>query len=328
MLLEVFTIEPGELLPKTTGVRLVELGLSYVLPDSAVPPCYRQAWLQSGDGVHAPNLHGLAECDALAPWQIKNVLMQPDDETTEQWAHGSLQVSCSVRNKVDHLNEANLLIRIPGAGSGQFLRPTPLPPGNQLRIPDGKRICLRRPLPSEVAAESLPTTDYLLEVQVGTVPRLFSPHQYTGEETLRFANQGRLKEGLDELCRESDRASGVQSFSPRAVKEAMKPGCNVKFKNLRHSLFVVAQGDLQSGTDAKELLVDYDISYWVRYVVEHISTLNPASLMVTHVLWALLSVHSVYDCPRDLLSIIPEEVREKYANMQCPVLPRLPRSRR
>ena len=154
MLLEVFTIEPGELLPKATGVRLVELGLSYVLPDSAVPPCYRQAWLQSGDGVHAPNLHGLAECDALAPWQIKNVLMQPDDETTEQWAHSSLQVSCSVRNKVDHLNEANLLIRIPGAGSGQFLRPTPLPPGNQLRIPDGKRICLRRPLPSEVAAES------------------------------------------------------------------------------------------------------------------------------------------------------------------------------
>ena len=99
MLLEVFTIEPGELLPKATGVRLVELGLSYVLPDSAVPPCYRQAWLQSSDGVHAPNLHGLAECDALAPWQIKNVLLQPDDETTEQWAHGSLQVSCSVRNK-------------------------------------------------------------------------------------------------------------------------------------------------------------------------------------------------------------------------------------
>ena len=108
----------------------------------------------------------------------------------------------------------------------------------------------------------------------------------------------------------------------------MKPGCNVKFKNLRHSLFVVAQGDLQSGTDAKELLVDYDISYWVRYVVEHISTLNPASLMVTRVLWALLSVQSVYDCPRDLLSIIPEEVREKYANMQCPVLPRPQRSRR
>ena len=160
-MLEVFTIEPGELLPKATGVRLVELGLSYVLPDSAVPPCYRQAWLQSSDGVHAPSL---AECDALAPWQIKNVLLQPDDETTEQWAHGSLQVSCSVRNKVDHLNEANLLIlksRIPGAGSGLFLRPTPLPPGNQLCTPDGKHICLysRRPLPSEVAAESLPTTD-------------------------------------------------------------------------------------------------------------------------------------------------------------------------
>ena len=54
-------------------------------------------------------------------------------------------------------------------------------------------------------------------------------------------------EVLDELRRAPDRASGIQSFSPPVQsEETTKPGCNVKFKNLRHSLFVVVQGDLQS----------------------------------------------------------------------------------
>ena len=321
--MEIFTIESGEVFPKATGVRLVELGLSYPLESPSPPPCYQQAWMQSNKGVHNPSLYGLAKCESLAPWQLKSLFSRSVSEIVREWSSDVARVKCRVHNSTMHLNEANLLVLkslIPGAGLGLFLRPTP--GHHSLVIPRDTRICLYscRPLASEESIADLPTTDYLLEAQVGHTTHFYSPHEFTGEEMGRFVNQGGLIKGLEQLCMECDRRRGATSFSLHPVREVMGSSCNVAFSFQRNSLLVVARQDLLSSIDAQELLVDYGIDYWVRYVVEHLHRLDSNAPRVKYILWALLSEDSVYHSNRDLVENIPEDVIQRYAHMPCPVV--------
>ena len=309
---------------KATGVRLVEQGLSYV-PSECALPAYWKAWSESTAGVHDKSLHHLAQCDSLAPWELKHVFESPlPQKVTYQWTNANTQVRCTVRNDSRNLNEANVLIlksRIVGAGLGLFLRPTPPSTGRQLVIPRDRQICLysRHPLSKEDSAD-FASTDYLLEAQVGPTTQYFNPEVFTGEEMGRYINQGGLEEGLEELCRVCNRDTGAESFLPCAVKKMMASHCNVKFKSIKNTMFVCAAEELRSTTDAQELLVDYGLDYWVRYVVQHIHTLDRSTPMVKSVLWALLSSSSVYNSNRDLVEGIPSDLRQLYANMHCPVL--------
>lgn len=166
---------------------------------------------------------------------------------------------------------------------------------------------------------SLPTTDYLLEAQVGSVRRFFDAHKFTGAEIGRYANQGGLMEGLEELCLACDMASGVESYSRRSVVRVIAEKCQLKFAIVRNSLYLMANHDLRSGSDATELYVDYDIEYWLRYVVDHFQTLDSTNNMVKYVLWTLLSKYSAYSADTNLVQRIPTGVCQQYANMSCPV---------
>ena len=84
-------------------------------------------------------------------------------------------------------------------------------------------------------------------------------------------------------------------------------------------LYVVAANEIKSQQDAQELLGNYDIDYWVRYVVEHIDALGRECEMVKFVLWTLLSSYSVYQPQGILLGSITQADRDKYRDMHCPV---------
>ena len=335
----ILTHEQGEWLPKPTGVRMLEAGLSYLLPGIESPPAYLQAWQDSRVGVHDPSLYGLAEKESLHPMRLKDIFLEmgPSFKVTEQWAHEEALVSCEVSNVSTHLNEANLLIlksHIDNAGLGLFLKPTSNPTRGMPRtIPAKARVCLyARNFLDPRDVDSLPTSDYLLETEVHGRRCYFDAHFYTGAETGRFANQGGLQQGLEALCLACDSASGNQSYSRQSVNQVIAGECQLKFATERGSLYLEASRTITScDYDATELFVNYDIEYWLRYVVDRLSAnaWQDGTLptdMVQRVLWTLLSRHSVFPADNRLLREIPGHVSQLYVDMACPVI--MPQARR
>lgn len=331
--MEVFTLEADESMPKATGVRLVERGLSY--PLEAAPRAYTRAFAASTQGIHQETMRGLGKRVDLSPWVLKRLFAEEEGRDRAglfvrgEWStDDGASVSCRVTDCADHLNEANLFILkslIPGAGLGLFLRPTP-PGRRRLHIPSSRVICLysRRPMARDQSESQLSSTDYLMESRGRGMTIRFNPEVYTGEETGRFVNQGGLMEGLEALCRACDRDQGMTGYAPGDVERELARHCSVRFERLRHSVLnVVAAVELVSSESVQELLVNYTIDYWVRYVVANlqaIQTSNPR--MADCVLWTLLSRHSCYEGGADLLGDIPNEIRDRYANRRCPVAPR------
>ena len=92
-MLEVFTIEPGELLPKATGVRLVELGLSYVL-------LTRQCHHATGRrGCRAATVCTPPTCTALpnaTPWPRGKSRMSSCSRTMRRQSNGHTALYKSV----------------------------------------------------------------------------------------------------------------------------------------------------------------------------------------------------------------------------------------
>ena len=144
--------------------------------------------------------------------------------------------------------------------------------------------------------DDVASTDYLIEVALGGDTVRFNPEVFNGDKTGRFINQGGLIEGLEAMCRACDRDSGVTSYIPADVRREIARHCNVTYRLQRlTTLHVVARRESRSSSDPPELLANYNIDYWLRYVVANMDTLGRSSQLVTYVLWPLLSEHSAYD---------------------------------
>ena len=319
LVVEIFSLSVGERLPKSTGVRLIERGLSY--PTDSAPPRYREAWCNSTEGLH--RFEELSAQETLYPWMLKRAFGGGSSSVRADWeGTTNANLSCEVSNSTDRLNECNILVLkslLPGAGLGLFLRPTPPSSPNALVIPEGRLICVYSRTPTTTNVDEMVSTDYLMEVQAGNNRLRFNPEQFNGEEMGRFINQGGLLEGVRALCRACDRDSGVTCFSSGGVRDEILRHCNVAYKLERYStLNVIALKKLTSTRHPQELLSNYDIEYWLRYVVLNYEAQDSTNELVSCVLWTLLSEHSSYDGDVDT-STIPENVVEEYRGMRCPV---------
>ena len=319
LVVEIFSLSVGERLPKSTGVRLIESGLSY--PTDGAPPRYRQAWSNGAEGLH--RFEELSAQETLCPWTLKSAFGTGSSSVRAEWESTTgAKLSCEVSNSTDRLNECNVLILkslLPGAGLGLFLRPTPPSSPNALVIPEGRLICVYSRTPTTTNVDEMASTDYLMEVQAGRNRIRFNPEQFNGEEMGRFINQGGLLEGVRALCRACDRASGMTSFASGGVRDVILQHCNVTYKLERYStLNVIALKKLTSTRHPQELLSNYDIEYWLRYVALKYEALDSDSELVRCVLWTLLSEHSAYDGDVNT-STIPENVVEQYREMDCPL---------
>ena len=241
-------------------------------------------------------------------------------------------VTCKVTNTPTHLNEANVLVLkslLPGAGLGLFLRPTPPTSRGPLIVPEDGLVCVYSRTATTANVDDMASTDYLIEVASGGDTVRFNPEVFNGDETGRFINQGGLIEGLEAMCRACDRDSGATSYALADVRREIAQHCNVTYRLQRlTTLHVVARRELRSSSDPLELLADYNIDYWLRYVVANIDTLGRSSQLVKYVLWTLLSEHSAYDGQVVDTGGIPEELVEEYRDMRCPVQQRQRRSTR
>ena len=330
LFVEVFSQEAGERLPKATGVRLIERGLSY--PTDRALPAYQQAWDRSTQGLH--HYGGLSTQAALCPWELKSAFRRdgPDSSVEAEWEteSGAVVSSCKVTNSTDRLNEANVFVlksTIEGAGLGLFLRPTPLFGVTPLTIPPDRAITVYSRMPTTADVNGMESTDYLLEFESGRRGRTvrFNPEVFTGAEMGRFINQGGLLEGVRAMCRACDRVSGSTGFSPADVDRAILPHCNVTYKLVRLSTVnVVSRNRIQSTSQPRELFSHYGISYWLRYVARNLPTIGHETELERCVLWTLLSQNSSYGGHDVDIRGIPTSFVEKYKQMPCPQ-PQLPR---
>lgn len=315
ILLDIYTLESGETMPTSTGLRQIKAGLSY--PTDEAPEAYCEAWRQCKEGLHCYT--GLAEQSALYPWTLKS----SDFPVDVEWETDTgTAITCTVQNSKVHLNESNLLIlksRLPGAGLGLFLRPTPPTTRGCLKIPSNRLICEYSNQPiTEDEAEGLECTDYLFQFE-STRVRYFNPVVYDGRNIGRFINHGGLKEGLIKLCQVCDREHGSTGYVNMEVRREFERCCNVTYKQKMHStLCVHASKELVSCEHPQELLGNYGVAYWLRYVAENYSSLPQDSVLVRTVLWTLLSENSAYDGEPVDTSRIPEDVIERYRTLRCP----------
>ena len=112
----------------------------------------------------------------------------------------------------------------------------------------------------------------------------------------------------------------MTSYALADVRREIAQHCNVTYRLQRlTTLHVVARRELRLSSDPLELLADYNIDYWLWYVVANIDTLGRSSQLVKYVLWTLLSEHSAYDGQVVDTGGIPEELVEEYRDMRCPV---------
>ena len=174
LLVELFTLEDGELMPRSTGVRLIEAGLSHLTENSPVP--YKEAWrkaLQQKIGIHEYHLGSKPE---LHPIQLKKTLnagrsanRSISSSITVDIISQDNIIKCSVRNNpsAPYLNEANIWIlksTITNAGLGLFLKPT-LPSRRSICIPPRKVICLYSTELTTTPNSQIATTDYFIQVE-------------------------------------------------------------------------------------------------------------------------------------------------------------------
>ena len=333
LLLELFTLEKGEMLPSPTGVRLLEAGLSYLTRNS--PRLYQEAWSRGREceaGIHEHNL-GVPQ---LHPIELKQNLRKDNPSATVEVEVmvGSAVVSCTVKNnaKSDILNEANIWILksvIPDAGLGLFLKPTALSQRHFV-IPETRGICVYSGVPITDPVSDMISTDYLIESKCGREMRRFNPMIYDGKNIGRFVNQGGLMEGIKEMCMCCDLRSGGKGIEPGRINTAMRAHCNVTYRlHQRSTLYVVPISRLVSTNSPQELLANYDYTYWTRFIASHSRELGYDTPMVLAVLWCYLSRHSAHCNATDIdLSHVPENIKMTFRDMDCPISRSRSRQRR
>ena len=328
LLIELFTLEEGELTPKSTGVRLIEAGLSHLTANS--PVVYKEAWSiaqRNQVGIHEYNLGSKSE---LHPMQLKESLhfrkgAQPTPPLTIGVVSQGETVICTVTNNptADYLNEANIWVlksTIQNAGLGLFLKPT-LPSRCSISIPPNKPICVysSEAIPT-TDSQQFATTDYLIEVERRGNTVCYNPQAYNGRNIGRFTNQGGLIEGIREMCFCCNRKQGGDGIQQGRIHKAMAEKCNTAYRiSSGMVLQVVALQRLESSNTPTELFVNYSFTYWSKYIASHHKELGLRNPVVSGFLWCYLSRHSVLYQTRDFDAInIPQEIISRFRDMECP----------
>ena len=320
LLLEIYTLESGEQTPRSTGIRLIEAGLSYLVRDS--PQHYKEAWKSAIEGCQGIHKYGLASVDELHPAHLKQSLTSEKSRVTSVDVslrfQGTLTM-CKVSNNrtADYLNEANIWIMrslIPGAGIGLFLKPT-LPGKKPIFIPEKKAICLYSDTPC--ATISSVSSDYVMEVEQKGTCVLYNPITYNGKNIGRFINQGGLMEGIKEMCISCDKKKGGRGLCQRDIHRAMEKVCNTQYSILQDKkLYVVASRDLRSCLSPTELLANYSYTYWTRYVENNWQKMGHQHPVVNGILWCYFSENSIL-CGQGNINI-PDSIKAQLKKADCP----------
>ena len=321
LLLEIFTLEADEVTPKSTGVRLIEEGLSHLLQTS--PSHYKEAWrrgIEKSVGIHK---FGLGQLDDLHPANLKRNLPQTPVEV--KFRFQDRQVTCRVENnsRATYLNEANVWILkslLPGAGMGLFIRPT-LPGRRSAVIPARQAICLYSGDVSSVATHS----DYLMEVEYRGSHLYYNPSVYDGRNIGRFINQGGLLAGVKNMCIACDKRIGGSGFCQGDVHRAMEEECNTIYRiTHERQLHVVTLRDLSSTSSPTELLSNYTYTYWTWYVRAYWREMGYRNPVVYGILWCYNSLNSVLCGQIDFH--LPDAIRSELSEAECPYNPARRRS--
>ena len=326
ILIELFTLEPSELIPHSTGVRQLSAGLSYLTNNS--PSIYKEAWRRAEAlkrGIHKYNLGGIPE---LHPISLKQEMSPRGGHPAPSFVRveGAITggtVMCTVRNNsnADYLNEANIWIlksTLCNAGLGLFLKPSSH--SNPICIPPKRNICVYSSQPTDSSASQMTNTDYLIEVERrGKVIR-YNPDVYDGRNIGRFVNQGGLLEGIREMALCCDRQQGGRGIQQGRIHKVMEEHCNTAYQILPgRVLHVVSLKRLESSNSPTELLVNYSFTYWTKYIASHCRELGFNNPIVYGLLWCYLSRNSlVYGTADFDLSHIPSDIQSRFLNMECP----------
>ena len=332
LLIELFTLEAGELMPRSTGIRQLEAGLSHLTRNS--PTVYKEAWSRAKAYKTALHKYNLGEISELHPINLKQCLTRAAPITSR----GSRQspvvvvdvvlhdatVICTVKNNphADYLNEANIWIlksSIRNAGLGLFLKPT-VPPRCSICIPPKKSICIYSSEPTTTPLSQMVTTDYLIEVERRGTALRYSPNAYDGRNIGRFINQGGLLEGIREMTFCCDRQRGGRGIEQGRIHKVMEDWCNTAYHISSGTvLHVVALKHLESSSTPTELLVNYTYTYWTRYIASHCKELGFNNPIVSGLLWCYLSRNSAAYGMADFdLTCLPEDVKGRFYDMECP----------
>lgn len=327
LLIELFTLAEGELMPQSTGVRLIEAGLSHLTENS--PILYKEAWSRAQKcqaGIHEYDLGSKPD---LHPMQLKESLIRKDCQSipfikVDIVSQGKL-AKCIVRNNhtADYLNEANIWVlrsTIQNAGLGLFLKPT-LPSRCSISIPPKKAICVysSEAVPT-TDSQQYATTDYLIQVERRGNTVCYNPQVYNGRNIGRFVNQGGLFEGIKQMCLSCDRKQGGEGIQQGQLHKAMVDKCNTAYHiSSGMVLKVVALQRLQSSNTPTELFANYSFTYWSRYIASHYKELGLRNPIVSGFLWCYLSRHSVLYRTQDF--DVPNEINSHFRDKECPFKP-------
>ena len=321
LLLEVYTQEADELIPKSTRVRLIEAGLSYLVTDSTFQ-C-KDAWkraIRRGQGIHQ---YGLAPLDNLHPAHLKQTFNPQVTSVEVKYQFQQTEVTCRVDNncRANYLNEANVWILkslLPRAGMGLFLRPT-LPGRSPLVIPVRKTICMYSDNASSAISQSL-SSDYVMEVDHRGSHLFCNPSVYDGRNIGRFINQGGLLEGIKAMCISCNKKLGGRGVFQGDIHRVMEEKCNTAYSMARErQLYVVALRDLRSISTPTELLSNYFYTYWTRYVQGHWAEMGYQHPVVYGILWCYHSENSVLCGEMDFN--VPDTISSELSQAECPYSP-------
>ena len=331
LLTEVFTLEAEELMPRSTGIRLIEAGLSYLTDNSSI--LYKEAWSrakQQQTGVHKFNL---GEQPQMHPVYLKRTLTNsscsrgaaPAPSTiTVRVVSQETTIMCAVKNNphADYLNEANIWIlksTLQNAGLGLFLKPT-LPSKHSICIPTRKVICTYSAEPITTPLMCMATTDYLIQAEHKGSILNYNPQVYDGHNIGRFINQGGLLEGIQEMCLCCDKQQGGSGIQQGRIHKVMEEKCNTAYQISSGSkLSVVSLRRLESAPTPTELLANYSYTYWTRYIASHYKELGYNNPIVRGFLWCYLSQNSVLYRSKDFdTACIPQNVLSQFCDMECP----------
>ena len=327
LLIELFTLEPGELMPHSTGVRQLSAGLSYLTNNS--PSIYKEAWTRAVALRNRIHKYNLGEIPELHPISLKQKMSPRDGQPASPFVRAEVAMTdgtmiCTVRNNsnADYLNEANIWIlksTLCNAGLGLFLKPTSLFK-QPICIPPKTSICVYSSQPTDLSASQITNTDYLIEVERrGKVIR-YNPDVYDGQNIGRFVNQGGLLEGIREMALCCDRQQGGRGIQQGTIHKVMEEHCNTAYQILPgRVLHVVSLKRLQSSNSPTELLANYSFTYWTKYITSHCTELGFNNPIVYGLLWCYLSQNSLAYGTEDFdTSHIPNDIQSQFLNMECP----------
>ena len=330
LLVELFTLQDGELMPCSTGVRLIEAGLSHLTNNS--PVLYKEAWnkaQQKKTGIHKYNIGAKPELHPIQLKQNPNSCRKTGGQAvssiiTMQVQSHNESITCTVRNNsnADYLNEANIWIlksNIQNAGLGLFLKPT-LSSRCAISIPPRRSICVYSTEPIKAPISQHSTTDYLIEVERSGSSLLYNPEVYDGRNIGRFVNQGGLLRGIQEMCLCCDRVQGGEGIQQGRIHKAMEESCNTTYQvSPGKVLHVVASQRLVSCYSPTELLINYSYTYWIKYIASHSKRLGYNNPIVSGFLWCYLSRKSVlYGNVHFDVTSFPETLLARLKDMECP----------